>query len=361
MPETPVSRLSAYSAKPTIRIDGAESDRVNELTIALELTEAEGGLSALELRLSNVASDPDGGADFAFEDGRVLRLGASLAVYSGEETSPREIFQGVVTGLEADFPEAAPPELVVLAEDALQRARMKRRTVLHENVSLGDLASDLASRLGLTPVVTSFTDTTGTWMQLNESDLAFLRRVLWRYDGDLQVVGKELHVSPRGEVQRGAVELELHGQLRRARVIADLSHQVSEVTVTGWDAVQGQRIRCTSAGAHAGPGAGATGAAQLREALSDRSEHIGFLAVSRDAEAQALADAAFDLRARGFVRVHGTAEGNAALRVGTHLTLKRLGPRFDNVYYVTRACHRWNVTRGYETDFEAESAYLANA
>jgi phage protein D len=206
-----------------------------------------------------------------------------------------------------------------------------------------------------------FADTIGTWMQLNESDLAFLRRLLQRYDGDLQVVGRELHVAPRGEVQRGAVELELHGQLRRARLVADLAHQVSEVTVAGWDPVQGKRVRETSTGAHAGPGAGRTGAAHLRDALTERSEHVGFLAVSRDAEARALADAAFDLRARGFVRVTGTAEGNAALRVGTHLTLKGLGPRFDNVYYVTRACHRWDVTRAYETDFEAESAYLANA
>jgi phage protein D len=61
------------------------------------------------------------------------------------------------------------------------------------------------------------------------------------------------------------------------------------------------------------------------------------------------------------VRVAGTAEGNAALRVGTHVTLRGLGPRFDNVYYVTRACHRWDVASAYETDFEAECAFLGGA
>jgi phage protein D len=61
------------------------------------------------------------------------------------------------------------------------------------------------------------------------------------------------------------------------------------------------------------------------------------------------------------VQVAGTAEGNAALRVGTHVTLRGLGPRFDNVYYVTRACHRWDVASAYETDFEAECAFLGGA
>ena len=70
------------------------------------------------------------------------------------------------------------------------------------------------------------------------------------------------------------------------------------------------------------------------------------------------ADALFDSRARRFVRVEGTAEGNPALRVGTHLDLRGLSPRFDNTYYVTSACHRFDVQRGYETDFEAECACL---
>jgi uncharacterized protein len=195
-------------------------------------------------------------------------------------------------------------------------------------------------------------------MQLNESDLAFLRRLLQRYDGDLQVVGSELHVSPRGDVQRGTLELALYGQLRRARVIADLAHQVSEVTVAGWDARQGKRVSGTGTGTHPGPGTGRAGADVLSAALAERSEHIGFLAVADSIEAQAVADAAFDHRARRFVRVSGTAEGNAALRVGTHVTLRGLGPRFDNVYYVTRACHRWDVTSGYETDFDGECAFV---
>lgn len=358
MPEAPISELAVYSARPTVRIDSREDVKLSNLVLALEMNECEGGMSTLELRVSNIASDPGGGADLAFEDGRLLKHGAKIAIYSGDETGPKEIFQGTVTGLEGHFREDAPPELVVLAEDVFQRARMSRRTKLHQNVSISDLANGLAGQLGLSPVVTGFTQQIGIQMQLDESDLAFLRRILARYDGDMQVVGTELHVSPREDVRRGAIELEVHKQLRKARVLADLAHQVTEVTVSGWDAAQGQRISASSSGARPGPGSGRTGAATLSDAIGERSEHIGHLAVTNNEEAQALALVAFDRRARRFVSVDGTAEGNAALRVGSHVTLKGLSGRFDNTYYVVHACHRWDLTHGYETDFRAECAYF---
>lgn len=355
--ERPLSTLAVYSARPIVRVDRMEHDKVSELVIGMEMTEREGGLSALELRLSNIASDPQGEADFAFEDDTLVRLGANITIQAGDEEAPQEIFRGVVTGLEADFREGDPPELVVLAEDAFQQARMARRTKVHENVTIADLASNLAGQLGLRPVVTGFSEPIGVRMQLNESDLAFLRRLLARYDGDLQVVGNELHVSPRGDIQRDSLTLEMHGQLRRARVVADLAHQATQVTVTGWDPVQGQRVTATSRGANLGPGRGRTGAQVLQSATGDRSEQVGHLAVVTDTEAQALADAVFDHHARRFVCVEATAEGNPGLRVGSHVTLSGLGPRFDNTYYITRACHKWNVEGGYETDFEAESAH----
>ena len=357
MPEAPTTIQATYRARPTVRVDDQEYAQVRELVVGMAMTEQESGLSALELRLTNVASDVQGQADLAFENDRILRLGGAIAVYGGDETSPRELFRGRITALEGEFPENDAPQLVVLAEDRLQQGRMARRTRVFSNPSIADLARELARQLSLTPVITGFDQSIGPQVQLNESDLAFLRRVLRRYDGDLQVVGDELHVSPRGDVRRGALELQLHSQLRRARVLADLAHQTTEVTVAGWDAAQGRRIVGTSAGVDPGPGSGQTGAQVLRRTLGPRSHHIAHLAASSEEEARSLADSAFDTEARRFVCVEATAEGNPVLRVGSHVRLSGMGDRFDNTYYVTRTCHRFDLSRGYETDFEAECSF----
>jgi|688.fasta_scaffold00258_48 hypothetical protein len=357
MPESPTTAQALYRARPTVRLQGQENSRVRELVVAMAMREQEGGLSALELRLTNVASLVGGSAELAFEDDQVLRLGAGINLYAGDETAPQEIFRGWISGLEAEFPENDAPQLVVLAEDGLQRGRMLRRTAVHEGGSIAAIVRRLAPGLGLTPVIRGFTEPIGAQVQLDESDLAFLRRLLSHYDGDLQVVGEELQVSPRSEVRRGELELQLHRQLRRARILADLAHQHTEVTVGGWDAALGQRVLGRSNGIHAGPGQGRTGAQVLERTLGQRPHHIAHLAASSDAEARALADAAFDADSRRFLCVDGTAEGNPALRVGTHLKLRGLGDRFENTYVVTRTCHRFDLKRGYETDFEAECAY----
>jgi phage protein D len=358
MPETPVTTAAVYSAIPTIKVDGQLSDKVSTQLLGMKMCEHEGGMSNLELRFSNFGSFVGGLGDQVFEDDAILKLGAALIVYAGLVNSPTEIFRGKIMALEAVFPDDRPPELIVLAEDALQSARMARHTKNWDETSLADIAQQIANGLGLTPVTSGLDATIGNEEQFNESDLHFLRRLLARYDADLQVVGTELHATPRSQAQRNNIELDMYGQLHEVRILADLAHQVTQVTATGWDFKQGQTISVTSQTTFLGQGSGKTGKDWLPQASGSRSEQLANYATLDQADAQALVDAEFAQRARRFVVAHGVAEGNPALRVGSYLKLTGLGPRFSNTYYTTAAVHRFDTEKGYATEFTAECAYL---
>ena len=359
MTEAVLSRHALYSARPTLRLAGEADLRLSNLLIAMRMEEGEGGMSRLELRLSNLVATTDGATEPAFGAGSDLQLGAAIEVYAGDVQAPVEIFRGKVSAIEHVYSMGGAPEFVVLAEDALQAARLARRSQVYTDMSPADVVRQVAGALNLRPTITGLTSPTDTWAQINESDLAFLRHLLARFDADLQIVGEELQVSPRGDVARGEVELVLFGQLMSARVIADLSQQVTATSASGWNAVDGSAVSFEATQlTHSGPGSGRGGPSWLDEAFGSRREHIGHLVVSSDAEAEAVAQAAYDQRARRFVRIEGLAEGNPAIRVGTTVAVSGLSAQFDNRYYVSKATHLYDQTAGYRSEFSGECAFL---
>src|SRR4051794_35576856 len=113
MAETQLGNLAVYSPRPTVRVNGQDQPKVSKLLTRMTMTESEGGMSALEVCFDNVASDTRGDSDHAFEDEAILRLGAAIGIYSGDENAPKEIFRGLITGLELEFIKESTLELTV--------------------------------------------------------------------------------------------------------------------------------------------------------------------------------------------------------------------------------------------------------
>jgi uncharacterized protein len=360
MPETALALTTIYSARPVIEVARRRPDIVQQLLLAMEMREAEGGLSSLELRFLNVANHERGGVDLAFEhsESDLFPLGTAIRVLAGDEGDPIVIFSGEISAVELVLEEDGQPELFIHAEDALMGQRMRRFTRTHPAGPLRDILEDLALETGLTPTIRGLTNRVDIQIQLNESNLGFMRRLLADYDADMQVVGEQLQIAPRSDVRRGSLALAMGSQLKRVRLFADLADQVTSVTHAGFDVGQGRPVSAESAHIDLGPGSGRSGSDFLQEAFGTRAEHLGDRPVHDQAEADALVAAAHARRARRFVTVEGTCVGNPALRVGTHVRIEDVGPRFENTYYVTSACHRFDRSVGYQTDFTAECGYF---
>ncbi len=362
--QTALSDKLIYDPRPTIEVDGERNQMLQQLIIGMEVRAQEGGLSCAELRFRNTATLEDVGNDYAFETRQndLLSLGNAISLFSGDRNDPVEVFRGTITGLEFINEPPQQPELVVLAEDDLLKARMSRKTRLFSDSSAGDVIESIARELGLNARVEGLDETLDDWLQHNETDLAFMRRLLARFDADMQMIEGELVVAPRSDIQRGEHTLRMRSQLLAVRLCADLNHQVSGISLSHWDPAQGERIEVESdQGADMGPGEGTRGDEALEQALEQRMEHLNGVAVANQSEAQAVVNAGFSRRLRRFVTVSGVAIGNPSLKVGSHVSLEGVGPRFSNSYYLTRVLHRYDrADRQYQTEFEGECAFIGS-
>jgi phage protein D len=339
------------SARPSISVGGQERPQLSGGLLSLRIEERLDGLYGCELTFGNWAA-VDGRVGFLYFDRRVLEFGKELKVSLGQDA----LFSGRVIGLEASFPDAATPELTVLAEDRFQDLRMTRRTRTFADVSDGDVVRRIASDHGLTPDVDLTGPTHKVLAQLDQSDLAFLRERARAVGGEVWVDGTTLKARARASRGGSPLSLVYGGTLREFEALADLAHQRTSVEVGGWDvaAKQALRERATDSVLGAELRGGDSGATVLRQALGERKESVATAVPLTTQEARARAEAIFRRLARRFVSARGVAETSSTLRVGATVKLEKLGPLFAGDYYVTEVRHLFDGEEGLRTEFAAE-------
>lgn len=345
-------------ARPTIFVGGKEEATLSQGLLRLSVEENTLGLYRGEACFGNLGPK-DNQTGFLYFDRKKLDFGKAFQVKLDADT----IFEGAITGLEADFGEGAPPQISVLAEDALQDLRMTRRTRTFTEVSDADVIKTVASAYGLQSKVDASGPKYKVLTQVNQSDLAFIRDRARAIDAEIWLDGKNLNVKSRGKRDGGSVEMTLGGELLSFRALADLSGQRTSVKVTGWDvgAKSALEYEAKDAAVSSELNGDSSGASILQSAFGERKECIAHRAPLSRQEAQSAAEAYFRMSARRFVAARGVAQGNAKLRVGSYLKVKGVGPLFEGKYYLSEVRHCFDNADGFRTEFTAERPGIGKA
>jgi uncharacterized protein len=353
---------SYTTVTPVFTVAGTLNGDLGRDCIRLEISEGIEGLRTLRayfLAARGGATGPPG--PMLHLDGTDVDFGRELRVSIGPQGGQRQVFDGTVSAVEAIFGDGDPPVVSVLAEDALMRLRMRRRTRTYTDVTDGDVARALADDHGLDADVTSGGPRYDVVQQLNQSDLAFLRERARLVQAELWCTGRTLHFRPRTERDGTQLTLVQGNHLTSVRLCADLAHQRSEVAVTGYDAGSKRTID-----QRAGPDVLAAEVTSQRigpRLVADTFERSGTMRVREAAltaaEAAAWARAEMLRRGRRFVTVSGVTRGSADMVVGSRLRLELVGPPFEgNGYYVTKITHTFDPPAGFRTRFDAERPAL---
>jgi phage protein D len=340
-----------HASRPTINVAGQDDAPLGEGLQRLEIVETIHGLHRCEATFANWGPR-NGQVDYLYFDRAKLDFGAAFKVlWTGAA-----LFDGRIMALEGAFPESAPPEITVLAEDRFQDLRMTRRTRSFADVSDADVFNQIAGEHGLTANVQVTGPSHRVLVQVNQSDLAFLRDRARTIDAELWMDGRQLNAESRANRQGSPLELTQGHELRSFRVLADLATQRTSVSVNGWNVAAKDTLSYQADDSVIRPelNGDTSGVSILQSALGARKEALAHTVPLNSQETQALAESYFKACARQFVVGRGIAETQAALRVGAVVDVQNIGPLFNGHYYVVEVRHRFDSARGLRTEFTAE-------
>lgn len=343
-----------YVLTNRIKIDGQFKAEISANIVSAVITENTDGLYACEIALLNHSND-----GFLYFERDEFDFGTEIEFSVGFGSSEKKLFQGYITALEAAYMDGGGASLTILAEDGLQNLRMTRRTRTFEEMTDEDVMCDIAQEHSLQP---EFENLDGpahrVLAQTNLSDLGFIRQCARRLNAELWLDGRNLHAAPRSARGTERVILAFGANLQSFNVRADLTHQCTEFSVSGWDVQAKDAIHETAASDAISNELNGfkSGSELLKDAFGERIASYVHTAPHTTEEARAIAEAEYRNRARRFVTGSGTADGDPAIRVGTTLELSKLGTMFDGDYYITAVTHIIDLDNGYTTEFEVERA-----
>lgn len=340
-----IARLPSRPARPIIEVAGKREAKLEAALLSYEISDGIETMAHAELCFGNWGGEDQPG--FQHFDRKTLDFGRTIKVSVGDDA----LFEGRIAALVADYPDAGPPTLSVLAEDRLQDLRMTRRTRCFSQASLGDVVRRIASDHGLQADVSIQAPAVPLLAQLNQTDLAFLFDTARRFDADLWVAGTTLHVAASRTQE--AVKLAWAGTLRSFNVSADLAQQRSAVVASGWDVGAKESVshRGEKSAVQAELGDHEAGGAILAGALGERVDTIAHGLPRSADEARQLAEASYRHVARGFVTGEGLCETDPKIRAGAKLELSGLGALFDGAYRAISVTHLFDNAEGARTEF----------
>jgi phage protein D len=294
-------------------------------------------------------------ADFTWLDSALFLEGSSVEIQMGYgSASLKTVFIGEITGLELDLTAQSVPTIVVRCYDRSHRLHRGRSTRAFVNVLDSDVVASVAAEAGFSTDIDKTTVVHDWILQRNQTDWEFLRDRAKRNGFRLYHQGsRTLMFKKVGNVPSSVVSIEWGVDLRSFRPRTSATHQVSSVTVNGWDPDHKQKITGSSRTANTFPEVGEheDGGVLAQAAFGDANMVIVGKPIHSTEEAQAMAQSVRDSIAGEYLQADGLCDGKPDLKPGAEVEIKNIGSRFGGKYYVTSTTHVFSHAEGYATQF----------
>jgi phage protein D len=286
----------------------------------------------------------------AILDAQTFAIGTDVQVtlQSTDGDTNAAVFDGQVTTLAPEFGQGR-VELTILALDRGYKLQRAPATTTYQSMSYGDIATQLASAVGLSAGEVSSGLTLPFVQQSNETPWDFLWRLALDVDYEVKVQGSQLSFAAAGGSASGEpITLTFGEELWSFSPRVSGVGQVDSVAVRGWDPTGAQAIA-----ASASPGTTLSTPGTTRASIADALGAGGAVVVDRPLvdqdHAQSVATSVATQIANAYLEGEGVLEGTPTLTAGSRVTIAGIGTAFAGTYALSGVRHVVRGDSGYET------------
>jgi phage protein D len=364
-----VPRADDYAPSVLVEIDGGTLapqtiHDILSLRVKMDIEQ----MTSFDLTVSNWDAQ-EGRIRFKYSDSTQFDIGRQVHVKMGYADRLVSMMTGQITSMAPKFPQQGPSTITVSGLDGMFRLKDRRpntdqgEVTKYTNMADWQIAEVVAARNQLQINVTREGETHPEVVQKNQDDAQFLVERAKRIDFDCFVLTDPetaettLHfIRPTDGRDSGRVRnfaLRWGENLISFMPTINISEQVGQVAVRGWDPATKQAIVATATaedlpqstdGGRSGP--------QASQQSQQKSDMTVDAPVSSQQEAMELARSLLLERAYRFITATGQIIGLPDLRPGDNLSVSGLGSRFNGNYYVKQVTHSIG-DNGFLTEFEA--------
>ncbi len=347
-----------FGAQPLVKIDGRALDGPIEMMLEEVVVHDHLHLpDMLELRFRDEEQELLANAR--------AKVGSTVEVAAtgvGRDAADKPLFKGEITALETEYEAASGSHAVVRGYDKSHRLMKLRKTRAWNEVTLGELARELAGEASISVGAVDSTFIRYEYVaQVNETNWEFLQRLALEsgYEVSTELGTLQLRRPPPADtapaeadvrVEAQPLQLVLGTNLRSLRVRVTAASQVEEVTVRSWDWKTKKEM--------VGQAPARTSSVQVQDKpaqLAARFKATPSASVTHTLDSQAQVDAAAkslaELVAAASAEAYGVVDGNPTLKAGEAVSISNAGASFDGKYLVTASRHVFDE-EGFRSHFE---------
>ncbi|NQY94454.1 MAG: hypothetical protein HRT43_09835 [Campylobacteraceae bacterium] len=297
--------------------------------------------------------------NFTLQDNSSFAIGKTLEISVEADKKPNNVFNGFITRVDYVFQSEKMDTLQLICYDGLYKLSKAFHSRAFLKSKISDIASKMATEVGLSSQITATTTKHDHIYQNNQSNLDFLQMHAKRLGYELGVVeGKFYFEKAKYKSKKTSpVSLEWGEDLINFTAKIDTSEVLAEVAVNSWDSLKKANVESVvKAGSETKIGSVKTlGTSILKKSLKDGGKIYKQDSTDLDtAQAKDIAETHLTMASMNFLKAQGTCKGDPRFKLGEFIKIEGVGDKISGDYYISSYEHIFN-NKGFKTSFEIKA------